>query len=68
MLLPTLVYHVFLYLHSSPKMALGPVFSGYLGLLLLGAALVSLGIFISTLTESQMVAASVTLASSSSSG
>ena len=60
MLLPTLVYHVFLYLHSSPKMALGPVFSGYLGLLLLGAALVSLGIFISTLTESQMVAASVT--------
>ena len=60
MLLPTLVYHVFLYLLSSPKMALGPVFSGYLGLLLLGAALVSLGIFISTLTESQMVAASVT--------
>ena len=60
MLLPTLVYHVFLYLYSSPKMALGPVFSGYLGLLLLGAALVSLGIFISTLTESQMVAASVT--------
>lgn len=60
MLLPTLVYHAFLYFYSSPKMALGPVLSGYLGLLLLGAALISLGIFISTLTESQMVAASVT--------
>jgi len=60
MLLPTLVYHAFLYLYSSPKMALQPVLSGYLGLLLLGAALISLGIFISSLTESQMVAASVT--------
>ncbi len=60
MLLPTLIYHLFLYLYSSPKMALGPVFSGYLGLLLLGGALISLGIFISTLTENQIVAASVT--------
>jgi ABC-2 type transport system permease protein len=60
MLLPTLIYHLFLYLYSSPKMALGPVFSGYLGLLLLGGALISLGIFISTLTENQIVAAVVT--------
>jgi ABC-2 type transport system permease protein len=36
------------------------VFSGYLGLLLLGGSLISLGIFISTLTENQIVAASVT--------
>lgn len=60
MLLPTMLYHIFVYVYSSPKMTFGPVFSGYLGLLLLGGALISLGIFISTLTENQIVAASVT--------
>jgi ABC-2 type transport system permease protein len=60
MLLPTLVYHAFVYAYSSPKMTFGPILSGYLGLLLLGAALISLGVFISTLTENQIVAASVT--------
>lgn len=57
MLLPTMIYHVFLYLHSSPKMTVGPALSGYLGLLFLGGALIALGIFISTLTENQIVAA-----------
>jgi gliding motility-associated transport system permease protein len=60
MLLPTLLYHVFVYFYTSPRMGLGPMFSGYLGLLLLGGCLISLGIFISTLTENQIVAASVT--------
>ncbi|PYV45460.1 MAG: ABC transporter permease [Acidobacteria bacterium] len=60
MLLPTLLYQIFILLYSSPRMAFGPIFSGYLGLLLLGGALIALGIFISTLTENQIVAASVT--------
>jgi len=60
MLLPTLFYQIFILAYSSPRMAFGPIFSGYLGLLLLGGALISLGIFISTLTENQIVAASVT--------
>lgn len=34
-----------------------PVLSGFIGLLLVGAAFISLGIFISSLTESQIVAA-----------
>ncbi len=60
MLLPTFLYMVFLFIYSEPRMPVGPVFSGYLGLLLLGGSLISLGIFISTLTENQIVAASVT--------
>jgi gliding motility-associated transport system permease protein len=60
MLLPTMLYQIFILIYSSPRMAFGPIFSGYLGLLLLGGALISLGVFISTLTENQIVAASVT--------
>jgi gliding motility-associated transport system permease protein len=60
MLLPTLLYVIFVIFYSSPKMTWGPILSGYLGLLLLGGSLISLGIFISTLTENQIVAASVT--------
>jgi ABC-2 type transport system permease protein len=60
MLLPTLIYMAFLFIYSEPRMPSGPVFSGDLGLLLLGGSLISLGIFISTLTENQIVAASVT--------
>jgi ABC-2 type transport system permease protein len=60
MLLPTFLYMGFLFLYSEPRMPVGPIFSGYLGLLLLGGTLISLGIFISTLTENQIVAASIT--------
>jgi ABC-2 type transport system permease protein len=60
MVLPTLFYLIFVIAYSSPKMTWGPILSGYLGLLLLGGSLISLGIFISTLTENQIVAASVT--------
>jgi len=60
MLLPTLLYVLFVVIYSSPKMTWGPILSGYLGLLLLGGSLISLGIFISTLTENQIVAATVT--------
>ncbi|MBM3803152.1 MAG: ABC transporter permease [Acidimicrobiia bacterium] len=60
MLLPTMIYYTFVFVYSSPKMTLGPVLSSYLGLLLLGGSLISLGLFISTLTENQIVAASIT--------
>ena len=39
----------------------GPVYSGYLGLLLLGGALVSIGLAVSALTSNQIVAAVVSL-------
>lgn len=37
----------------------GPVITGYIGLMLLGASFISLGIFASSLTENQIVAATV---------
>jgi ABC-2 type transport system permease protein len=44
-----------LYLYSTP--ASGPILTAYLGLLLYGLALVAIGVFISTLTENQIIAA-----------
>jgi len=38
----------------------GPLLTGYLGLFLMGAAFMSLGMFLSSLTENQIVAAAVT--------
>ena len=38
---------------------MGPVYSGYIGLILLGAAFISMGLFASTLTENQIIAAMV---------
>jgi ABC-2 type transport system permease protein len=39
----------------------GPIYSGYVGLLMLGAALVSVGLMVSALTANQIVAAVVSL-------
>jgi ABC-2 type transport system permease protein len=44
-----------LYLYGSP--ASGPIFTAYLGLLLYGLSIVAIGLFISTLTENQIIAA-----------
>lgn len=55
MLALSLVHMVTLSYFSDPDM--GPIASGYLGLLLYGAALVALGMFVSSLTENQIVAA-----------
>jgi ABC-2 type transport system permease protein len=38
----------------------GPILTGYLGLLLMGAAFIAIGIFASSLTENQIVAAIIT--------
>jgi len=55
LLLTTWIPTGILYLYSSP--ASGPILTAYLGLLLYGLALVAIGLFISTLTENQIIAA-----------
>jgi ABC-2 type transport system permease protein len=53
------IYAVVLGMYGAPDW--GPVYSGYLGLLLLGATLVALGLLVSSLTANQLVAAIVSL-------
>jgi len=59
MLALTLSYPITLQTFGSPDW--GPVYSGYLGLVLLAGALVSIGLAISALTANQIVAATVSL-------
>jgi ABC-2 type transport system permease protein len=59
MILGSTVYAFILWLYGDPDM--GPIYSGYLALVLLAAGLVSLGIYMSSLTENQVVAAALTL-------
>jgi ABC-2 type transport system permease protein len=54
MLLLTLYYPLLLILFGHPD--LGPIFSGYLGIFLLGAVFLSIGLFASSLTSNQIVA------------
>jgi ABC-2 type transport system permease protein len=53
-LAPTLVYLVTLMLLGTPD--LGPVVTGYLGLMLTGGVYIAIGLFASSLTENQIVA------------
>jgi ABC-2 type transport system permease protein len=55
LLLTTWVPMSVLYLYGSP--ASGPILTAYLGLLLYGLAIIAIGLFISTLTENQIIAA-----------
>jgi ABC-2 type transport system permease protein len=55
LLLTTWIPMAVLYLYGSP--ASGPILTAYLGLLLYGLAIVAIGLFISTLTENQIIAA-----------
>ncbi|HEX6901209.1 MAG TPA: ABC transporter permease [Thermoanaerobaculia bacterium] len=58
--LPTAVYA--LSIHIYEKMDWGPVASGYLGVLLIGAFFLSIGVFASATTRSQLLAAMMTVA------
>lgn len=58
MLVSSIPHVLILFGLSQPD--LGTVISGYLGLILLGAAFLALGLFISSLTENQIVAAVIT--------
>jgi ABC-2 type transport system permease protein len=57
MLAGTLTFPLFLVFLDDPD--LGTLASGYLGLLLMGGAFMAMGIFLSSLTENQVVAAAV---------
>jgi ABC-2 type transport system permease protein len=59
MLAPTLLYVLMLAAFGDPD--LGPVAGGYLGLALLGAAYVAIGLFASSLTRNQIIAAVISV-------
>ena len=56
-LLPTLVYYISVYLLGSPAGNLdsGGIWGSYMGLIFLGAAYAAIGIFISSLTDNQII-------------
>ncbi|HWF38634.1 MAG TPA: ABC transporter permease [Candidatus Acidoferrales bacterium] len=62
MLLPTAGYLIFTYVRSEPVPPWRMLIAGYLGIMLLGACLLALGSFISSLTENQLIAAVLTFA------
>jgi ABC-2 type transport system permease protein len=62
MLAPTLIYQIIMASYAEPGIPWAMLWSGYLGLVLLGSVLVALGAFISSLTESQIIAGVATFA------
>jgi ABC-2 type transport system permease protein len=60
MLVLTLLYPLFLYIFGSPDT--GPIITGYLGILLQAAAFLSVGLWASSLTSNQIVAAIIAFA------
>jgi ABC-2 type transport system permease protein len=54
LLSPTLLYLAMLAMHGRPDY--GPIFSGYLGLILVGALFISIGLFCSSMTKMPLVA------------
>lgn len=55
---PTLLYNGALFVFGRPEVM--PLVAAYLGLLLLGLAIIAIGMFISSLTESQIIAGAAT--------
>ena len=62
LVLPTLAYHLYLAKFSDPSFPWRIMWSAYLGIMLLGSVLIALGLFISSLTENQIIAGVVTFA------
>jgi ABC-2 type transport system permease protein len=60
MLAVTLIHMAVLFIYGTPEWK--PIATGYLGLLLMGGCFLSLGLFISSLTKNQIVAAMSTFA------
>ncbi len=60
LLVPTLLYVIMLRLYA--RLDYGPIISGYLGILLVGALFIAIALFCSSLTKSQIVAAVTTTA------
>lgn len=55
MLLPTVAYQGLLFYFSAPE--LGPILTGYTGIIMFAGAGISIGLFASSLTENQIIAA-----------
>ena len=55
LLIPTILFQSLLFVYGEPELL--PVISGYIGLLFLGSAFIAMGLFISTTTENQIIAA-----------
>ncbi|MBN2345993.1 MAG: ABC transporter permease subunit [Candidatus Aminicenantes bacterium] len=60
-LLLTVTYAIFVFLYGNPEPA--PLLTAYLGLFLLGAVFIAIGLFASSLTENQVIAAVVSFSS-----
>jgi gliding motility-associated transport system permease protein len=60
MLAVTAIHMAILFIYGNPEWK--PIVSGYLGLLLMGASFISIGLLISSLTKNQIVAGMVTFA------
>jgi ABC-2 type transport system permease protein len=60
MLLPAVLNIFLLFAYSDPRPSLTPYLVGLLGVLLLGGSLIAVGLFVSSLTENQIVAAAST--------
>ena len=60
MILPILIYEAIAFAAATPAISPVPLLLGHLGLVLLGAAVLSLGMFISSLTDSTILAAILT--------
>ncbi|MCB0271684.1 MAG: ABC transporter permease [Bdellovibrionales bacterium] len=58
LILPTIAYQALLFYYSSPE--LGPVITGYLGILLFASIGIAIGLFASSITENQIIAAVIT--------
>ncbi|MBN2290432.1 MAG: ABC transporter permease subunit [Candidatus Glassbacteria bacterium] len=58
MVVPTVAMHFFLFTYGNPD--LGPIITSYAGILLFGAAVISVGLLISSLTENQIIAGALT--------
>jgi ABC-2 type transport system permease protein len=56
MVLPTAIYVGYMCFYSEPRPPWTLILAGYLGVLLLGASLLAIGSFLSSLTESQLIA------------
>jgi ABC-2 type transport system permease protein len=59
MLIPTLLYVALLFVYSRPDF--GPIFSGYLGIVLVGALFISVGLFCSSMTRNQIVSVVISI-------
>ena len=60
MLVPSILNSVLLYYLSDPTPPLSPMLVGYLGAFLLGGTLLAMGVFVSSLTENQIISAVIT--------